>query len=144
MAFQTQNCWWLSSYQHPLTFFITMNSSLEQINQEGHPHFWLFGNVNINCYSSETETDVSKSLALFMCLNNKLAQENFCHCNIKLLNRANVMCRTSSFGVTERMTIVLSTFSTIQKRPDWLQDEALRSGVFFSLALSVLLAAGET
>ena len=43
--------------------------------------------------------------------------------------------RTSSFGVTERITLVLSTFTTIQKRPSWLQDESLRSGVFFSLAL---------
>ena len=42
---------------------------------------------------------------------------------------------TSSVGVTERTTILLSTHLSVVKRADWLQDEALRSGVQFSLAL---------
>ena len=43
--------------------------------------------------------------------------------------------RTSSVGVTERMTLLLSTYVTIVKRPEWLQDEALRSGVQMSLGV---------
>ena len=42
---------------------------------------------------------------------------------------------TSSFGVTERMTIVLSTSVSVVKRPEWLQDEALRAGVQISLSM---------
>ena len=42
---------------------------------------------------------------------------------------------TSSVGVTERSTILLSTHLSIVKRANWLQDEALRSGVQFSLGL---------
>ena len=42
---------------------------------------------------------------------------------------------TSSVGVTERMTLLLSTQVSIVKRPEWLQDEALRTGVQFSLAM---------
>ena len=40
----------------------------------------------------------------------------------------------TSTGVTERLTIILSTRSTIHKGALWLQDEALRSGVFFALS----------
>ena len=36
-------------------------------------------------------------------------------------------------GFTERMTILLSTYTDIDKDAAWLNDEALRSGVFFSL-----------
>ena len=43
----------------------------------------------------------------------------------------------SSTGVTERLTIILSTRSTIHKSALWLQDEALRSGVFFAFSRSV-------
>ena len=42
---------------------------------------------------------------------------------------------TSSVGVTERTTILLSTHLSVVKRADWLQDEALRSGVQISLSL---------
>ena len=42
---------------------------------------------------------------------------------------------TSSVGVTERSTILLSTHLSVVKRADWLQDEALRSGVQISLSL---------
>ena len=41
---------------------------------------------------------------------------------------------TSSTGVTERMMLLLSTHSTITKNPAWLQDEALKTGVFFSVS----------
>ena len=42
--------------------------------------------------------------------------------------------RTTTTGVTERMTILLDTKITINKNAAWLNDEALRSGVFFSLS----------
>ena len=42
---------------------------------------------------------------------------------------------TSSVGVTERITILLSTFVSVVKRPAWLQDEALRAGVQISLSM---------
>ena len=41
--------------------------------------------------------------------------------------------RTSTTGVTERMTITLSTFTDIYKDAAWLNDEALKTGVMFSL-----------
>ena len=44
----------------------------------------------------------------------------------------------TSTGVTERLTLLLSTHSTIVKNADWLQDEALRSGVFFAVSRSIL------
>ena len=42
--------------------------------------------------------------------------------------------RTTTTGVTERMTILLDTKITINKNAAWLNDEALRSGVLFSLS----------
>lgn len=43
-------------------------------------------------------------------------------------------CRTTTTGVTERVTILLSTHQEIVKDAAWLNDEALRSGVWFSLS----------
>ena len=40
----------------------------------------------------------------------------------------------TSTGVSERLTLVLSTHSTIVKDPVWLQDEALKTQVFFALS----------
>ena len=40
----------------------------------------------------------------------------------------------SAAGFTERMTILLSTHVEIYKDAAWLNDEALRSGVLFSLS----------
>ena len=42
--------------------------------------------------------------------------------------------RTTTTGFTERMTLLLDTKVTINKNAAWLNDEALRSGVFFSLS----------
>ena len=41
--------------------------------------------------------------------------------------------RATTSGVTERMTITLSTFTDIFKDAAWLNDDALKSGVVFSL-----------
>ena len=48
---------------------------------------------------------------------------------IKLL-----LLRTTAPGFTERMTLLLSTHVEIYKDAAWLNDEALRSGVLFSLS----------
>ena len=40
----------------------------------------------------------------------------------------------SAAGFTERMTLLLSTHVEIYKDAAWLNDEALRSGVLFSLS----------
>ena len=47
----------------------------------------------------------------------------------------NYTLTTSSVGVTERITILLSTELSVVKRPEWLQDEALRAGVQISLSM---------
>ena len=49
----------------------------------------------------------------------------------------NYTLTTSSVGVTERITILLSTELSVVKRPEWLQDEALRAGVQISLSMWV-------
>ena len=43
-------------------------------------------------------------------------------------------CRTTTTGVTERVTMLLSTYQEIVKDAAWLNDEALRTGVWFSLS----------
>ena len=40
----------------------------------------------------------------------------------------------TSTGVSERLTILLSSHSTIVKSANWLQDEALKTGIFFALS----------
>ena len=46
----------------------------------------------------------------------------------------NFTLTATSTGVSERLTILLSTHSTIVKDPAWLQDEALKTQVFFVLS----------
>ena len=41
--------------------------------------------------------------------------------------------RAYTSGVTERITLLLSAHVEIAKNPEWLLDEALRSGVVFSV-----------
>ena len=45
----------------------------------------------------------------------------------------NICISAKQAGFTERMTILMSTYTDIDKDAAWLNDEALRSGVFFSL-----------
>ena len=49
----------------------------------------------------------------------------------------NYTLTATSVGVTERLTLLLSTHSTIVKNANWLQDEALRSGVFYAISRSI-------
>ena len=46
----------------------------------------------------------------------------------------NFTLTATSTGVSERLTLLLSTHSTIVKDPTWLQDEALKTQVFFALS----------
>jgi len=50
------------------------------------------------------------------------------------ISNPNYELSTTSTGFIERMTILLSTYVDIDKDASWLNDEALRSGVFFSLS----------
>ena len=50
----------------------------------------------------------------------------------------NYTLTATSVGVTERLTLLLSTHSTIVKNANWLQDEALRSGVFYAISRSMV------
>ena len=45
-----------------------------------------------------------------------------------------IILRTTTTGVMERMTMLLSTHIEIVKDAAWLNDEAIKSGVFFSLS----------
>ena len=45
-----------------------------------------------------------------------------------------IVARTTTTGVMERMTMLLSTHIEIVKDAAWLNDEAIKSGVFFSLS----------
>ena len=49
----------------------------------------------------------------------------------------NYTLTATSTGVTERLTLLLSTHSYIVKNANWLQDEALRSGVFYAVSRSL-------
>ena len=44
-----------------------------------------------------------------------------------------LVSRAYTSGVTERITLLLSAHVEIAKNPEWLLDEALRSGVVFSV-----------
>ena len=46
----------------------------------------------------------------------------------------NFTLTATSTGMSERLTILLSTHSTIVKDPAWLLDEALKTQVFFALS----------
>merc|ERR1712012_23615 len=41
---------------------------------------------------------------------------------------------TTTTGVTERMTLLLSTYVEIVRDAAWINDEALKSGIFYSLS----------
>jgi len=45
-----------------------------------------------------------------------------------------ILFRTSTTGVTEKMTLLLSTYVEIVKDAAWVNDEALKSGIFYSLS----------